>query len=205
MSEVSIEISAGQEICVAATKTFVNTLVVLFELARILNNHISLENLSDKVKETIRLNSEKVIEIAKELKDKRDIFVLGNKITYPLAREFALKLKEICYIHAEGMMAGELKHGTIALIEEGVPVFGLIHQSNLERMESALDEVQARGAKIYKIGGSNSDFEFPNDMTEEESSVCLTTVSYLIAYHIARLKGLSIDKPRNLAKSVTVK
>ncbi len=205
MSEISIDMHAGQEICVAATKTFINTLIVLFEIARTLKNHICLDKIAEKLQHAINMNEKKCLDTAERLKNKKDIFVLGNKISYPIAREFALKLKEICYIHAEGMMAGELKHGTIALIEDDVPVFGLIHSSNRERMESSLDEVEARGAKVIRIGGKNSDFIIDDNLNEEEFSVIATTLGYLISYHIARLKGLPIDKPRNLAKSVTVK
>ena len=205
MSQISIEMSAGQEICVGATKTFVNSLIVLYELARILGNGINLDNIPEKIKYSIEKNEKKILETAKLLKCKKDIFILGNKVSYPLAREFALKLKEIAYVHAEGMMAGELKHGTIALVEKGIPIFGLIHESNQERMDSALTEVEARGAVVFRIGGSNSDFIMPENLNEEEFSACATTIGYLISYHIAKLKQLPIDKPRNLAKSVTVK
>ncbi len=205
MADNYIEIMAGQEICVAATKTFTNTLVAIYELARVLRNHIVLDRIPSIIEEVISENESNVKRLAKKLKDKHDIFVLGHRVSYPIAREIALKLKEISYVHAEGMMAGELKHGTIALIEPGVPVIGLVHESNRDRMDSALREVQARGADVYKIGNHSKDFMLPDGLNEEEYSIVSTIIGHLLAYHIAKLNGLPIDKPRNLAKSVTVK
>jgi len=205
MADNYIEIMAGQEICVAATKTFTNTLIAMYELARVLGNHISLDRIPAKIKEVISKNDLRVRKLAKKLSNNKDIFVLGHRISYPIAREVALKLKEISYIHAEGMMAGELKHGTIALVEPGVPVIGLIHETNRERMESALQEVEAHGADVYTIGNSSKQFELPKRLNEEEYSIAATIIGHLLSYYIARNNNLPIDKPRNLAKSVTVK
>jgi glutamine---fructose-6-phosphate transaminase (isomerizing) len=200
-----IEIMAGQEICVAATKTFTNTLVVLFELARVLKNHIALDELPHKIRFVIEHNEAQVIKLAQKLRHSKDIFVLGHKVSYPISREIALKLKEICYIHAEGMMAGELKHGTIALVEPGVPVIGLVHATNADRMDSSLKEVESRGAAVYRLGNGSADFKLPPNVSEEEYSVLAAILGHLLSYHIAKLNGLPIDKPRNLAKCVTVK
>ena len=205
MSKVSIEIMAGQEICVGATKTFTNTLIALFQIAKELGRETDLDKIPKMIEYTLENNKKNVYEISKRLKNKRDIFVLGNKISYPVAREVSLKLKEISYKHAQGMMAGELKHGTIALIEKGVPVIGLIHDTNKTKIESALEEVEARGAEIYKIGNGCKMFDLPSHMNEEEFSICSTIIGHLLSYHIARMNKLPIDKPRNLAKSVTVK
>jgi glucosamine--fructose-6-phosphate aminotransferase (isomerizing) len=180
-------------------------LIVLFELARVLKNQISIEDIPDKIRFVIEENEPLVKKLAHHLVDKRDIFVLGHQVSYPISREIALKLKEISYIHAEGMMAGELKHGTMALIEPGVPVIGLVHETNKDRMESALKEVEAHGAEVFKIGNSSKCFKLPEHVNEEEFSILATIIGHLLSYYIADYKGLPIDKPRNLAKSVTVK
>ncbi len=205
MSDTYLEIKAGQEICVAATKTFTNTLIALFKLAWLLGNSLKLTSIPDKVSFTLKNNKQRIKRLAKRLQHHRDIFVLGNKVSYPISREIALKLKEISYVHAEGMMAGELKHGTIALIEKDVPVIGLAHDSNRDRMESALKEVEARGASVFRIDNQGNDFYLPRVLREEEYAVCSNVIGQMLAYYIALNKGLPIDKPRNLAKSVTVK
>ena len=204
MSHNYLEMLAGKEVCVAATKSFTNSVICLYEIARILGNGINLEQIPGKIKQTIEDNEDFVKEISKKLKEKNDIFILGHKVTYPIAREVALKLKEISYVHAEGMMAGELKHGTIALVEPGVPVFGLVHESNKERMESSLQEVEARGADVYYVGVDSKQFAIPKS-SEEEFSLLSTVIGQLLSYYIALYRKLPIDKPRNLAKSVTVK
>ncbi|MCF7861615.1 glutamine--fructose-6-phosphate transaminase (isomerizing) [Candidatus Woesearchaeota archaeon] len=205
MSDVTIEIVAGQEVCVAATKTFTNQLLALFILARILGkDNIDLDKIPSKIQQTINDNIEQCKAFAKVLYKKNDIFVLGKTASYPIAREIALKLKEIPYMHAEGMMAGELKHGTIALIEEGTPLISLIPNHNPD-MISSTNEVKARGAKTIIISNtSDGDFNVPMS-SNTEFSIYSSIVGHLLSYYIAVEKGLPIDKPRNLAKSVTVK
>lgn len=202
-SDLSIETLAGQEVCVASTKTFTNQLIVLFALAKELGYEMDIEGIPDKIQKTIDENEEKTKEIAKELSQKRDIFILGKGATYPIAREIALKLKEIDYIHASGMMAGELKHGTIALIEDGTPVISLIPKSDLS-MDSSTKEVEARGAKTIIISNNGGDFIVP-DSDDAEFAVYSTMIGHLLSYYIGVELNLPIDKPRNLAKSVTVK
>jgi glutamine---fructose-6-phosphate transaminase (isomerizing) len=204
MSDISIEILAGQEVCVAATKTFTNQLITLFALAKGLGNkEIHLDEIPGRIGQTIMQNEEHIKKLAKELHKKHDIFVLGRGMTYPLAREFALKLKEIPYMHAEGMMAGELKHGTLALIEPGTPVVSLIPNRNPD-MISSTKEVEARGAKTIIVSNTDGDLHLPA-CCDAEFGIYSGIVGHLLSYYIAKLRGCPIDKPRNLAKSVTVK
>jgi len=204
LSDVSIEILAGQEICVAATKSFTNQLVTLFEIARELGNRgINLRSIPEKIQETIDRNEDYIKKLSKELFEINDIFVLGRGMSYPIAREFALKLKEISYVHAEGMMAGELKHGTIALVEEGTPIISLIPNDNAD-MISNTKEVEARGARTIIISNTNGEIHIPS-CTDAEFAIYSALIGHLLSYYIARLRNLPIDKPRNLAKSVTVK
>ncbi|MFQ5892289.1 MAG: SIS domain-containing protein, partial [Candidatus Methanofastidiosia archaeon] len=205
MSDFSIEILSGQEICVASTKTFQNQVLALLYLAKLLGYEVNLSTYPKRAEMTLELEN-KIIKLAKRLKDMKDIYVIGRGLSYPVAREMALKLKEISYIHAEGMMGGELKHGTIALIERGTPVISLISNRDLE-MLSNTKEVEARGADVILISNNP---EFKPDFlikTSNDGKFCIlsTMIGQLLSYHIANLKGLPIDKPRNLAKSVTVK
>lgn len=201
-SNTTLRIEAGQEICVAATKTFTNQVYFLLKLAQKLGYKTDLTNLPDKINEVIEKNEPKIKKLAKDLKDKKDIYVIGRGITYPIAREIALKHKEIPYVHAEGMMGGELKHGTLALIEEGTPVISLIPEKTSEII-SNVKEVEARGAHSIRISPWEGEFEIP--YIDSSFAFFSTVLGFLLAYWIARGKDLPIDKPRNLAKSVTVK
>jgi glutamine---fructose-6-phosphate transaminase (isomerizing) len=204
LSNVSIEILAGQEICVAATKSFTNQLVTLFAIAKELGNQgIELKTIPDKIEKTISVNEEYIKKLAGELYEKNDIFVLGRGMSYPIAREFALKLKEIAYVHAEGMMAGELKHGTIALVEDGTPIISLIPNGNVD-MISNTKEVETRGARTIIVSNTNGEIHLPA-CTDAEFAIYSALIGHLLSYYIAVLRKLPIDKPRNLAKSVTVK
>lgn len=204
-SNVSLEIMAGQEICVAATKSFTNQLITLFALGKELGyDTIKLKNIPAKITKTITKTQNKVKKLANELKEREHIFVLGRGVSYPIAREFALKLKEIPYIHAEGMMGGELKHGTIALVEKGTPVICLIPNDNSDMITNT-KEVEARGARTIIISNTK-DGEINLEKSDDaEFSIYSCIVGHLLSYYIAKKKGLPIDKPRNLAKSVTVK
>jgi glucosamine--fructose-6-phosphate aminotransferase (isomerizing) len=204
LSDISIEILAGQEICVAATKSFTNQLIMLFALAQKLGfSDIDLRSLPGKIQQTMDLNEEFIKKLAEDLYQKEHIFVLGRGISYPQAREIALKLKEIPYIHAEGMMAGELKHGTIALVEQGTPVISLIPNNNPD-MISSTKEVEARGARTIIISNTNGELKIP-PCCNAEFAIYSGIIGHLLSYYIAKLRGCAIDKPRNLAKSVTVK
>jgi glucosamine--fructose-6-phosphate aminotransferase (isomerizing) len=205
MSELSIEILAGQEICVASTKTYTNQVVTLLALAQKFGYAIDLKTIPDRIKNCIETHEGSVQELAKTLQDTHDIYLIGRGLSYAVVRESALKLKEIAYVHAEGMMGGELKHGTIALIEDGTPVVCLIPDEDYE-MESNTREVQARGAHAIII--SNNPVFKPDFLLETSSdgkfAILATIIGQMLAYYIARERGLPIDKPRNLAKSVTV-
>ena len=163
--------------------------------------------------EKILESNEIVEEIAKEIKDKKDMFYLGRGLDYALAMEGSLKVKEISYMHSEAFAAGELKHGTIALIEEGTPVLVLATQENLfEKMVSNMQEVKARGAKVIAITQEgNTEVEKSADaviyipeVDDMLSGILSVVPTQLLAYHVAEIRGLDVDKPRNLAKSVTV-
>jgi glucosamine--fructose-6-phosphate aminotransferase (isomerizing) len=206
MSDLSIDILAGQEVCVASTKTFVNQVVVFFYLAREFGMDIKLEKLPEEIRAVIA-QEDRIKQIAHTLVNNKDIYVIGRGLSYPVAREVALKLKEISYIHAEGMMGGELKHGTLALIEKNTPVIAIINGN--PNVISNVKEIEARGAKIIAItyNGSVNYSDQIKIETEHDGSFAIlaTVVGQLLTYHIAKEKGLPIDKPRNLAKSVTVK
>ncbi len=203
LSDSSIEVLAGQEICVAATKSFTNQIITLLCIGKELGAEIKLEGIPEKIKQTLEKNEDKVKKLAQELYKKNDIFVLGRGMSYPIAREIALKLKEISYLHAEGMMGGELKHGTIALVEKGTPIISLIPNKDSD-MISNTKEVEARGAKTIIISDKMGNFHIPL-CNNGEFAIYACMVGHLLSYYIAVLRKLPIDKPRNLAKSVTVK
>lgn len=203
LSDCSIDIMAGQEVAVASTKAFTNQVLVLLRLAEELGYDINLRKVKDNIKKTIKTNKERIIALADEIYQKADMFVLGRGVSYPTAREIALKLKEVPYVHAEGMMGGELKHGTIALIEKGTPVISLIPNHN-EEMISNTKEVEARGARTIVISNTNGDLSVP-PCGNEEFSIYASIIGHLLSYYIGLKRGCPIDKPRNLAKSVTVK
>lgn len=217
---------AGPEIAVASTKAYTTQLTAFYMLALYfgkrkgslednLYNEILLElkNLPQKVKLTIdnSINQAKVT--AEKIKDKNSLFYIGRGLDYYTALEGALKLKEISYIHAESFAAGELKHGTIALIEEGTPVIALATQQNLyDKTVSNIKAVKARGAYVIGVTRArNTDLETICDKViylEETFNIFMPLLSVvfpqLLAYYTALVKGNDVDKPRNLAKSVTV-
>lgn len=217
---------AGPEIAVASTKAYTTQLTAFYILAlyfgRLKGTLLDecyieileeLKTLPDKVQNVLDKTNEIAVEIAKKIMDKKSLFYLGRGLDYCTALEGALKLKEISYIHTEAFPAGELKHGTIALIEEGTPVISIATQQNLyDKMVSNIKEVKARGAYVVALTReSNSDLEEICDRVvflEESFNIFMPTLSVifpqLLAYHTALLKGNDVDKPRNLAKSVTV-
>ena len=206
MSNVSINIEAGQEICVAATKSFVNQVVALTYLASLFGYEKDFSKIPDEIR-NVFMEEEKIKDLAKTIAGKKDIYIIGRGYLYPVAREIALKIKEISYIHAEGMMGGELKHGTLALIEKGTPVIALI--DNKPEIISNVMEVKARGGRIIAI--TNQDDKRFTELIKISArnkfpfSIEAAVAGQLLTYYIAKEKGLPIDKPRNLAKSVTVK
>jgi len=215
---------AGPEIGVASTKAFTTQLAALmllvivlgkrFEITDELENSLcmQLKSLPEKIKSTLDLDN-KVAELAKIFSDKEHALFLGRGSHFPIAREGALKLKEISYIHAESYAAGELKHGPLAIVDENMPVIAVAPNNVvLEKLKSNLEEVKARGGKLYifadkKAGFKNDDisqvFEIDAPMNPV-SPILFTIPLQLLAYHCAIIKGTNVDMPRNLAKSVTV-
>ncbi len=219
MADSVLYLHVGPEIGVASTKAYLGMLVGQLLLAKHWDEFNKLETSFDEISELpflIRKALEcepQIKEISKSINDKKDIYFIGRGLDYALAAEGALKLKEISYLHAEALAAGELKHGTLALIEKGTPVVVTASQHHLlDKTTSNVQEVKARGAYVIAIGDNSSkklqDIS-DNYVTLPEASEMLSTIISIIplqfiAYHVANLNGESIDQPRNLAKSVTV-
>jgi glucosamine--fructose-6-phosphate aminotransferase (isomerizing) len=220
-----ISMQVGPEIGVASTKAFTAPLVDLYMLAVLLadlRGTLSDEN-RRKLVADLRLvpdmagrcldRDDEVLATAKELKDMRDTLYLGRGINMPIAYEGALKLKEISYIHAEGYPAGEMKHGPIALIDKDMPVVALAPRDPWrEKMISQIEQAKARGGKVVAVA-TEGDERMPGladyilwvpEIPWMLSPVVTVIPLQLFAYHIASLRGLDVDQPRNLAKSVTV-
>lgn len=224
-SDYTLYTWAGPEIAVASTKAYTTQIVAFIMIAldfaykkgtitkeEYMNYIEELKLIPDQVAEVLKCEDQ-VKEIAKQLVDKKDVFYLGRGLDYSTAMEGALKIKEISYTHAEAFAAGELKHGTIALIEEGVPVVVLATQQNLfEKMLSNMQEVKARGAYVISVTEQgNSEVEKSSDAViyiPKVDNILAGILSViplqLLAYYVAKDRGCDIDKPRNLAKSVTV-
>ena len=218
-SDNVIYTKAGPEIAVATTKAFVAQLTIVILMSLYLgykNKNIKKDKVTEILKElnNIENNIDKLLkydykEIAKLLYKHEKIFFIGRGYDYAIALEGSLKLKEISYIHSEAYAAGELKHGTISLIEENTPVICLLTDENIiDKTISNIKEVKARGA--YTIGVSNEEHEFLNNnimipKTKRIITPLLEVIPLqLISYEVAKLRDCDIDKPRNLAKSVTV-
>jgi glucosamine--fructose-6-phosphate aminotransferase (isomerizing) len=216
-AEYVIYTRAGPEIGVAATKTYISQLTCIYLLAIFMGGKEELLGQLQNVPKYMESALEKedlIKEIAQKYKDAYDFFFIGRGFSYPTAMEGALKLKEITYIHAEGYAAGELKHGPLALIDDGIPVVavappGKSHDKTLSNVE----EVKARGAKVIGLGSSEDDdlrsevhdlIEFENEIDEMFSAIPYVIPLQLLSYHISVLKGIDPDKPKNLAKCVTV-
>ena len=211
-------IEAGPEIAVATTKAYILQVAIISLMAYKAAIVKGLEKDKKKIKDFSLLprmlkevldRREEYLKIANEIYNKEDIFFIGRKIDYSICMEGSLKIKEVSYIHSEAYQAGELKHGTISLIEDDIPVFGIITDKDIkEKTISNIEEVKSRGAKIIAITNEKLDkynFEVVvpklNDYCQ---SVLVVPVLQLIAYEVARIRGCDIDKPKNLAKSVTV-
>ena len=222
-SDYSIFTNAGPEIGVASTKAFTTQLAALMLLALSLaksrdkNPNLrtrvitAMRSLSETVEETLKLKDE-IIQIAPEIAKKDNALFLGRGIFYPIAKEGALKLKEISYIHAEAYPAGELKHGPLALIDEDMPVIALAPESEIaEKLVSNLEEVKARGGTLYVFCDPSISMELKSGrlIKMPKCDFLLTPIIYtiplqILSYEVALLRETDIDQPRNLAKSVTV-
>ncbi len=222
-SDYRIFTNAGPEIGVASTKAFTTQLAALMLLALSLAKSreknpklrtrvvTAMRSLPDIVQETLKLKNQ-ILEIAPEIANKDNALFLGRGIFYPIAKEGALKLKEISYIHAEAYPAGELKHGPLALIDEDMPVIALAPESDIaEKLVSNLEEVKARGGTLYVFSDPSISMDIKSGrlINMPKCDFLLTPIIYtiplqLLSYEVALLRGTDIDQPRNLAKSVTV-
>lgn len=216
---------AGPEIAVASTKAYTTQITIFYlfslyigKLKGVISDEkyqeylSDIENIPEKVQKVIN-NHEKIKFIAEYLKDKTNGFFIGRGLDYKIALEASLKMKEVSYIHTEAFASGELKHGTIALIESGTPVIVIATQKNLlDKSVSNIKEVKARGAYIITVGFENdeslkevSDSFISLPLCDDLFSGFLSIIPLqLLAYYTSSLKGIDVDKPRNLAKSVTV-
>ena len=221
-ADYSIYTHAGPEIAVASTKAYTSQVVLISLLCVYFADVLGMDNpcvtnlkeeilmLPKKLEETLK-DTKKIKDFAKKVYQEQDIFFLGRGIDETTAREASLKLKEISYIHSESYAAGELKHGAIALIENGVTVVGIMTDPNLvDKMVSNLQEVITRGAKTLIITNQDIDekrFDVVINVPKTSpfiSPILAIVPLQLFAYYISKEKGLDVDKPRNLAKSVTV-
>jgi len=223
-SDGGVYIHAGSEIGVASTKAFTSQVTILFLLAVLLGrmrdlsplDGMTLINALKKIPsqvETILQHNDEIRKMAEAIKDSPNALYLGRGLNYPVALEGALKLKEISYIHAEGYPAAEMKHGPIALIDENMPVIVVALKDLLyDKIYSNLQEVKARQGRLYTIATegdkqiqSISEQVIYIPETEPQLQPLLSVIPLqLLAYHVADLRGLNVDQPRNLAKSVTV-
>ena len=223
-SDMAIMLEAGAEIGVASTKAFTAMLADLLMWTILLARRRgmtqereaelveALHGLSDAVDEVLRLD-DRLRLLAEEFVERRHALFLGRGPHFPVALEGALKLKEISYVHAEGYPAGELKHGPLALVTDEMPVVAVAPNNDLfEKTRSNLQEVRARGGRLYVFADSETGFEEAPGVHvievpkvhEAIAPIVYTVPLQLLAYHVAVLKGTDVDQPRNLAKSVTV-
>lgn len=217
-----IYLHAGPEIGVASTKAFTSQVLALLIFALFLRQKKGMQPDEKLLREIMELpekikiclgDSDNIRKIAESLNGIKNFLYLGRGLNFPVALEGALKLKEISYVHAEGYPAAEMKHGPIALIDKEMPVVFLATNGNiLEKVLSNMQEVKSRGGRIITVTDSDnetikrlSDYVIKVPSAIEELSPIVNVIPLqLLAYHMADLRGLDVDKPRNLAKSVTV-
>jgi glucosamine--fructose-6-phosphate aminotransferase (isomerizing) len=223
-SELCLMTRAGPEIGVASTKAFTTQLVALTLLITVLARRFGLppereakivkqlRHLPGIIDDVLKLDND-IKEMAKDFADKEHALFLGRGMHYPVALEGALKLKEISYIHAEGYPAGELKHGPIALVDKNIPIVAVAPNDKLiDKLKSNLQEVKARGGKLYIFSDKGTNLKSEEGIKVIEvapldiaiSPIIFSVPLQMLAYHVALLKGTDVDQPRNLAKSVTV-
>ncbi len=214
LADWNLDICAGPEIAVASTKAYIAQVCVCAILAKAVLGEKSfikhhLDRVANEIDVVINENDENIKAVAAQIVKSETCFFIGRGLDYWAALEASLKLKEISYIHTEAFPSGELKHGSISLISKDVPVIGLVTQegsSNIVR--SNLVECQARGSKNFVI--STRDIAEPTDdiivpnVKHYFNPLVSITACQLLAYYVAIMKGNDVDKPRNLAKSVTV-
>jgi glucosamine--fructose-6-phosphate aminotransferase (isomerizing) len=223
-----LDIGAGIEVGVAATKTFLGQLLAFYGLAlafaerhgggatgqgpeQLRQLAAALRQVPEQLRQLVNDHDHRCEQLAHLFADTQDVIFLGRGINYPIALEGALKLKEISYIHAEGYPAGEMKHGPIALLDARVPVVSIaVPGSVFDKVLSNAQEAKARDAQLIGVAPDCPDAELfdtllPVPVVDELISPLLTVIPMqLLSYHIAAHRGLDVDQPRNLAKSVTV-
>lgn len=221
-SDLSLMTNAGPEIGVASTKAFTSQLAALMLTTLIIARRYGFEgeerivsdlsNLSAQCQQALELDAE-IQKMSESFVDKNHTLFLGRGTIYPVAVEGALKLKEISYIHAEAYPAGELKHGPLALVDDNMPVVAVAPNDDLlEKLQANLEEVRARGGKLFLFADSSAKVKAGDDLqmiTVPDVSTEMAPIIYsiplqLLSYYVAVLKGTDVDQPRNLAKSVTV-
>ena len=221
MTDAGVYCHAGPEQAVASTKAFIAQVTVMAEIALMLSNGRSpmykpllqeLDNLPKKAEEVLKQAND-IEKIANKYKDYRDFLFIGRRYGYPCALEGALKLKEVSYIHAEGYAAGEMKHGPLAMISDQFPTFALACDSPLlEKSQSNIEEIRARKGPVVAVAtkGNKSIAKIADDVIyipetlEATQPILMAVVMQLFSYYVATAKGFNVDRPRNLAKSVTV-
>ena len=223
-SDLSFMTHCGPEVGVASTKTFVSAMTGLLLLALVLSRRHGFDSGFEShvvrqirtlpaALESVLAMEEAIAEVAKVFGDKEHALFLGRGAHFPIAMEGALKLKEISYIHAEAYPAGELKHGPLALVDERMPVVAVAPNDMLiEKLKSNLEEVRARGGRLFLFADPGSGFVESDDVRilhvapvdSAIAPIIYTVPLQLLSYHVALIKGTDVDKPRNLAKSVTV-
>lgn len=221
ITDAGVYCHAGPEQAVASTKAFIAQVTVLMQIAMHLGDNKSklfksllkeLDDLPAKAQQVLD-QAETIKEFAIKYKDHRDFLFIGRSYAYPGALEGALKLKEISYIHAEGYASGEMKHGPLAMIDENFPTFAIATNSAmLDKTYSNIQEIRARKGPVVAVATKGNkaikkqvdDVIYIPDSLEQTNLILTTIVTQLFAYYIAEAKGLNIDRPRNLAKSVTV-
>ena len=223
-SELVYLTQAGAEIGVASTKAFTTQLAALLNLTRCLARHHALEAIAESevsaaleemasAAEAVLEQDDRIRALSHRFTNKHHALFLGRGIYHPIAMEGALKLKEISYIHAEAYPAGELKHGPLALVDEDMPVVAVAPDDRLmEKLRSNLEEVRARGGQLFVFADENAGYESGPGCEVLAMPACSTLAGpiiftialQLLSYHVAVARGTDVDKPRNLAKSVTV-
>ncbi len=217
-ANVSINLNAGFEISVASTKAYTSQLLMFTMIASYLTDNkstVDIANLPAAVEETISITKSKMEKLSNEVVNYKSILFIGRGNNYATALESALKVKEIAYIHSEGILAGELKHGPLALLDERVLTFVFATQDSLyDKMISVIEQLKARKATVIVIANSND--KLISSMIPEETIIFVPKINeylqhivnaipmQLLAYNLATIQGHNVDQPRNLAKSVTV-
>ena len=211
-SEFTLLLHAGKEVSVASTKAYVaQTLLLSLLVAAVSGKKDILEDIKKTIAliPAVQARKEEFSLLASRIKDARDLYFLGRGYDYLLSMEASLKLKEVSYIHSEAFPGGEIKHGPIALIEKNTPVIVFISdEENASNMRGNIKEVESRGARAYIIStkhlSAEKDTVVIDDFPYYLTSLVMSTVAFYIAYYTALAKGYNVDRPRNLAKSVTV-